>query len=377
VGEEIAALQVSVAVLSERIESIASDRESDGQLASLDQRLEQVTRQVEASREQEGVTERLEVQLDDVGRRMDSLSEQVALLVTEARTQRQRDADRDAAAGPTGPAPGAKAAVEPSAEDPEPVAAMPISAPQAVPPAEAQPSAAQADIAAGADRPIPGDPPAASEGRQAAEPPASSTAPEGANDQPAANEVAAELPPAAAAPKASGDNRASSRRSRAARPVAQNPRAWEAELFGPADLDIPPDVLQDRLAEMAAVLKAEVTSLAEAATGTTGSGDRADGDGDPTTVADPVVSGLPSGNERTTVASENWFVNLIAVSREATALSLQATYREQGVEAAVVPIGRGLYGLRVFGFDSRPAAVTGAAEIKAALNIDEVWIGRK
>lgn len=78
------------------------------------------------------------------------------------------------------------------------------------------------------------------------------------------------------------------------------------------------------------------------------------------------------------ISGEEWFINLVAVRSEPAALDLQQTYRDKGVDAQVVPLGRsGKFGVRVGGFGSRRDAIDRVPAIKAALGIKDVWIGQR
>jgi hypothetical protein len=78
------------------------------------------------------------------------------------------------------------------------------------------------------------------------------------------------------------------------------------------------------------------------------------------------------------VSRDEWFINLAAVRSESAALDLQRTYRDKGVDAQVVRLGRsGKFGVRVGGFSSRRDAIDRAPAIKTTLGIQDVWIGQR
>jgi hypothetical protein len=95
----------------------------------------------------------------------------------------------------------------------------------------------------------------------------------------------------------------------------------------------------------------------------------------------PPESVVPAASRPTAppaVAGGDWFINLIAVRSKSTALELQRTYRNKGVDAQIVSFGRnGPFGVRVSGFSSRREATDRAPAIKTALGIRDVWIARQ
>lgn len=74
---------------------------------------------------------------------------------------------------------------------------------------------------------------------------------------------------------------------------------------------------------------------------------------------------------------EEWVVNLIAVRRESTALDLQQTFREKGVVTEMLELSSGLFGLRVGGFGSRAEATVAATALGADLGIEDAYVSRR
>jgi hypothetical protein len=74
---------------------------------------------------------------------------------------------------------------------------------------------------------------------------------------------------------------------------------------------------------------------------------------------------------------EEWVVNLIAVRRESTAVDLQQTFRAKGVVTEMLELSSGLFGLRVGGFGSRADAAAAATTIGADLGIGDAYVSRR
>ena len=74
---------------------------------------------------------------------------------------------------------------------------------------------------------------------------------------------------------------------------------------------------------------------------------------------------------------EEWVVNLIAVRRESTAVDLQRTFRAKGVITEMLELSSGLFGLRVGGFGSRADAAVAATAIGTDLGIGDAYVSRR
>lgn len=145
---------------------------------------------------------------------------------------------------------------------------------------------------------------------------------------------------------------------------------------GPVDAtqtSVSPDAAQEQLQGLASVLERGTTRLASTMT------DQRTNTVEPVEPDSANTAGSVQYTEATRATkAEDWFINLIAVRGQTAARELQRDYRKHGVEAQVVPIGGGsLYGVRVSGFGSRSEASRQAAVVKAKLGIDEVWIDQR
>ncbi|MGV0951209.1 MAG: SPOR domain-containing protein [Azonexus sp.] len=396
--EEIAALQASISKLAERIETIAAADQAPSQEAILGERLDvsgwvqlnsrrppgqesasgerpdpSIGQTADPGRKGQGA-EGMEAKLDTLGQRLDSMAEKVLRLTSETERSLAQTLAVPASPGPHRMAP---PVVEPNAAAARPVAPDPSTPPATPPPVP--------DLSAKARVPI-----------------------TGANPQPGAAGASA-ISEVQAKPVNPGAQVA------AAEPVGVRTDPQGLEPVGDAASHRPaptlprPKAEQKKWQPLGAILGAEITIRADAVTvprvreGQVVTNPESAGPLAPLIASEknefakleiptapevrgavPVVppeSVVPEASAPTApppVAGEEWFINLVAVRSRSTALELQRTYRDKGVDAQVVSLGRnGPFAVRVSGFSSRRDALDGAPAIKTALGIRDVWIARQ
>lgn len=370
-GDELAALQVSIAVLSERVETIGADGQTLREAAAaLGERLDRANLQ-DAGPD----VQRLEVQIGQISQRVDSVAEHVARLLADGERAKASTVTGKAAANlaatevspvSTAQTPRAPADPEPSPQMPGPAAPIgPPAAevvPQPKPPLAADPGLSDAALAN----------PSAEETHLL---PVTSTASVGERAPEAS------VSPASGPAETSGDSASDAvalavadGEAKSAGPPMSTQRAPTEEDQATADFD------QDKGQQAAAIREQQVGPHAKAASAPEEPRPAPKRAASAPKSAPTTAPAKPAGPDPwgwAPATAEQWFVHLIAVSREATALDLQRAWRGQGVETEVVRVGRGnMHGLRVGGFPSRAEAAARAEELKLTLGIRDAWISQ-